>query len=81
MALKIRNPKVEKLAREIAEKTGETLTQAVIHALEERLERIKGKRRTMDLYEEIMRISRRCSSLPHLDTRSPEEILGYDEPR
>lgn len=79
MALSIRNPDAEKLAREVAEKTGETLTQAVIRALEERLERIKGTRRTTDLFEEIMRISKRCSSLPDLDTRLPEEILGYDE--
>ncbi len=26
-----------------------------------------------------MAISRRCSSLPDLDTRDAEEILGYDE--
>ncbi len=31
------------------------------------------------LEEILMEISRRCSSLPDLDTRSAEEILGYDE--
>ena len=34
MALSIRNPKAERLAREVAERTGESLTQAIIHALE-----------------------------------------------
>ena len=79
MALSIRNPKAERLAREVAERTGESLTQAIIHALEERLERIKGSKRASDLFEEIMRISKRCSALPDFDSRPPEEILGYSE--
>lgn len=78
MALNIRNPRAEQLAREVAGESGENLTQAIIHALEERLERLRGRRTTTDTAEEIIRISRRCSSLPDLDQRSPEEILGYD---
>ena len=30
-------------------------------------------------YEEIMAISKECAALPVLDTRSEDEILGYDE--
>jgi len=78
MAISIRNPKAEKLAREVAAESGENLTQAIIHALEERLERLKGRKTTEDLAEEIMKISGRCSALPQLDDRTPEEILGYD---
>ena len=78
MAISIRNPKAEELAREVAAESGENLTQAIIHALEERLERLKGRRMTEDLAEEIMKISERCSALPQLDDRTPEEILGYD---
>jgi antitoxin VapB len=29
--------------------------------------------------ETLIAISRRCSSLPDLDTRAADEILGYDE--
>jgi antitoxin VapB len=47
--------------------------------LEERLERLKGRRSVPDLVGALMEISRRCSSLPDLDTREAEEILGYDE--
>jgi len=32
-----------------------------------------------DTAERLMEISRRCSALPDLDTRSANEILGYDE--
>ena len=78
MGISIRNPKAEELAREVAEQSGESLTQAIIHALEERLERLKGRRSATTLTEEILRISQRCSALPELDKRSPDEILDYD---
>ena len=78
MAISIKNPRAEKLAREVAAEVGENITQAVIHALEERLERLRGRQTGTDLVREIMKISERCSSLPDQDQRSPEEILGYD---
>jgi antitoxin VapB len=79
MAISIKNDKAEKLAREVAAETGESLTDAVIHSLEERLERLKGRRSAPDLTETLMTISQRCSALPDLDTRDADEILGYDE--
>lgn len=79
MGISIKNDRAEKLARQVAAEAGESLTDAVIHSLEERLERLKGRQSAPDLVETLMAISRRCSSLPDLDTRSAEEILGYDE--
>ena len=79
MALSIRNSRAEKLARKVATETGESLTEAFIHALEERLERLKGRRMTTNLAEEIMRTSLRCRALPEIDPRSADEILGYEE--
>lgn len=78
MALSIKNDIAERLARQVAAETGENLTEAIIHSLEERLERLKGRRSAPDLVETLMAISERCSSLPDLDTRDAEEILGYD---
>ncbi|MDJ0819380.1 MAG: type II toxin-antitoxin system VapB family antitoxin [Desulfobacterales bacterium] len=78
MALSIRNEKAEKLARELAAESGENITQAITRALEERLQRLRGRSRATDLTEEILKISRRCSELPDQDKRSPDEILGYD---
>jgi hypothetical protein len=40
MAINIRNAKVERLADEIADMTGESRTATILHALEERRERI-----------------------------------------
>lgn len=79
MALNIKNPQTEKLAHEIAKETGESLTQAVTVALEERLERLRGRRNVPVLQERLWEIARRCQSLPDLDLRNPDEILGYDE--
>ncbi|MBN2493972.1 MAG: type II toxin-antitoxin system VapB family antitoxin [Deltaproteobacteria bacterium] len=79
MAISIKNPEVEKLARELSRATGETITKAIMRALQERLQRLKGRRTVPDTEELIMEISRRCGALPDLDSRSPEEILAYDE--
>jgi antitoxin VapB len=76
--LSIRNDETERLAREVASETGETLTQAIRTSLEERLMRLSGRRVSGNLSQEIQRIGSRCAALPDLDTRSPEEILGYD---
>ena len=79
MALSIRNPKAEKLVKEIVSLTGGKITQEIIIALEDRLERLQGRNTYLDITGEIIQISKRCSSLPDLDKRSPDEILGYDD--
>jgi antitoxin VapB len=79
MALSIRNPKTEQLAREVAAETGESITSAITHALEARLERLRGRRTADDMTTEIMAISRRCRTIPDQDQRTAEEILGYDQ--
>jgi antitoxin VapB len=79
MPLSIRNPRAEKLARQVAAESGQSLTQAIIQALEERLERLKGRRKATDVAEEIMKISLRCKALPEMDKRSADEILDYDD--
>lgn len=78
MALSIKDPEADRLAREVAKATGETLTAAVVQSLRERLARVKRRQRR-HLSTEILKIGRRCAALPVQDTRSPEEIIGYDE--
>ena len=68
MALSIRNAKAEKLARELAAESGETITQAITQALKERLERLRGRSTTTDLVEDILRISKRCSEIPNISS-------------
>jgi antitoxin VapB len=41
MSLNIKNPEAHALAARLAQKTGETLTEAVVRSLRERLERLE----------------------------------------
>lgn len=78
MALSIKNPEVERLARELAAKTGESITDAVMVALRDRIDR-ETRRRDGQRLRRMMRIAEDIARLPHLDTRSADEIIGYDE--
>ena len=79
MALNIRNRRAEELADTLAKLTGETKTQAAIRALQDRLGRIRRQRSGRSLAAELDDLALHCASLPVLDQRSAEEILGYDE--
>ena len=79
MALNIKNPEVDTLAHQLARTTGESITEAVLRAPRERLQREEGRRRARGLKEELMEIGDRCAALPDYDTRTPDEIIGYDE--
>ena len=78
MALSIKNDEADRLARDLAATTGESLTDAVTVALRERLERERARRAT-DVIHRLQRLSDEVRSLPVLDTRRPEVIVGYDE--
>lgn len=79
MALNIRNVKTEELAATVAEITGETKTDAVTIALQERLSRLQRQSRSRRLADELNEIALHCAALPVYDDRSTEEIIGYDE--
>ncbi len=78
MALSIKNPEADQLARELAATTGETLTEAVVTALRERLDR-EQRHRHPGVAGRLQRLASETGRLPVLDTRSPDEILGYDD--
>jgi antitoxin VapB len=79
MALSIKSIETENLAREIASRTGESLTAAIQKSLEERLERLETGRRSHALAAQIDDILQRVDAMPDLDTRTPDEIIGYDD--
>jgi antitoxin VapB len=79
MAISLKDPEADRLAREVAARTGETLTGAIVTALRERLARLKGRGRRRRLSDGLRDIARRCAALPTLDDRPDTDILGYDE--
>lgn len=79
MPLTIQDPEADRLARELSEQTGETLTQAVINALCEKLKRLEHEDDDLErLVQEVMDIGKHCTSLPIRDAHSADELLGYD---
>jgi antitoxin VapB len=88
MGLNIRDPEADRLARELAATTGESVPDAVLRALRERLSREALRGRTSrekekagesQLRDKLRAIRKRCAALPVLDDRTPEEIVGYDD--
>ena len=79
MALNIRNREAEQLAEALAKLTGETKMEAVTKALRGRLARLRRERSQRRLADELDEIALHCASLPVLDSKSPEEIIGYDK--
>ncbi|MGH9494229.1 MAG: type II toxin-antitoxin system VapB family antitoxin [Candidatus Sulfotelmatobacter sp.] len=79
MALSIKNVDTERMAREVAAKTGESITEAIQKSLEERLARLRQEKQSRVAQAQIEEILRRVDQLPILDARTTDEIIGYDE--
>lgn len=79
MSLNIKDEKTHRLARELADLTGESMTAAVGEAIRERLERFRGKSRT-EMAERIMKIAKECGPLWKEPYRTIDHAdLLYDE--
>jgi antitoxin VapB len=79
MALNIKNPEADELARQLAERTHQSITDVVVSALRDSLAREMARNQPRSLGDELREIGRRCAALPDQDPRGPEEILGFDE--
>ena len=79
MALSIKHDEADRLARALARTTGETLTEAVLTALRERLDRVRRPHRAGRMLADIRAIQKRVAELPTFDGRSADDIIGYDD--
>ena len=79
MALNIKDPETDRLARELARATGESITVAAKVAIVERLERVRARLAAQSSGEELQGIIARGRQRATLDQRPVDEILGYDE--
>lgn len=79
MALNIKDPVTDRLARELAEATGETITVAARRAIEERLARVRAQAAVRPCADELVDVIRRGRARAVLDDRAADEIVGYDE--
>jgi antitoxin VapB len=88
MALNIKSAETERVVRELAKRTGLSITEAVHQAAEEKLRAMAADhkarlaRMTPAQQEKLRRIEEICkhaAALPIFDRRTPDEIIGYDE--
>jgi len=80
MALSIKHPEADRLARELAVRTGESITDVVLIALRERVKRLPRQGGSSSRIANELRATReRLARYPVIDGRTPDEILGYDE--
>ena len=77
MALSIKTEEADALARELAELTHESLTEAVTVALRERLDRVRRSR--VDIVSNLERLRAEYTAHTIHDERTPDDIIGYDE--
>ena len=71
-------PSASRRARQLAAETGESLTEAVVIALRERLDR-EHTRHAASMGARLTRLAEDVAALPAADSRAPEEIIGYDD--
>ena len=80
VSLNIKNPATVALVDELARRRGISKTAAIHEALTERLHRLGyGSVAQERLLADMRVIRERVASLPELDSRSDEDIIGYDE--
>ena len=79
MALSIKDPETDRLARRLARLTGKSITESVTAALRARLEHEQRRRGKHIDRAKIAEIVAGIAALPVVDDRSPDEIIGYDD--
>lgn len=79
MALNIKDPETDRLARELAEATGETITVAARVALQERLARVRARQKAAGRAADLEAIIQRGRARQVLEEGSAEDIIGYDD--
>lgn len=87
MGLTITNEDVVRMIRELAERRGVSLDEAVRQAVEREVATVvppappreRSPEEAAELYEKLMAIARRAHARPVLNDLSEDEILGYDE--
>lgn len=75
MVLSIKNDEADRLARELAQLTGASITDVVVTSLRAQLELERLSRRQRGFAD----IQQRVRELPVIDPRTPDEIIGYDD--
>jgi antitoxin VapB len=76
----IKDEEADRMIRQLAERTGETITDAVKKAVAQRLERVPlSEQEIAERRRRIEAILARADAMPTVDHRSADEIVGYND--
>ena len=80
MTVLIKDEEADRLIRQLAERTGETITDAVKGAVAEKLARTPlTEAEIADRRAKLDAILAKFDAMPTVDHRSADEILGYND--
>ena len=80
MAINIKSPEAERLVRELAELTGESITDAIQHAVRERLtrERLRKLGAVERSWTRVQRIQERIAGIAPITDAAADDVVGYN---
>jgi antitoxin VapB len=80
MAILIKDSEADKLIRTLAERTGESITDAVKQAVRERLQNVPlNENEIAARKRKLAKLYAKWDAVPVINHRTPDEIIGYNE--
>ena len=79
MGISIKHDEIERLIRELAQRKGTSLTDAIGEAVRNELAREGVSVPEESFLDRVRRAQAIMAAAPVLDDRTPDEIIGYDE--
>jgi antitoxin VapB len=80
MAILIKDREADQLIRQLAERTGENITEAVKQAVRDRLQRVPlSQAEIAERRRKLKELIAKADATPTVDDRTPDEIIGYNE--
>jgi antitoxin VapB len=79
MAFHVSSEQVDQNVRALARVTGQSITEAINDAVLEKLRRVEPRRPDPKYVEDLLALSERIGKMLRPDSRTPDELVGYDE--
>ena len=79
MAFHVSSERVDKHVRTLARITGQSITDAIDDAVQEKIQRIRPRKIDKDYVRDLMRLTDQMASSLKPDKRSPDDLVGYDD--
>jgi len=79
MAFHVSSERVDQNVRRLASLTGQSITEAIDTAVTEKIRRLEPRAPDPNYVRDLMEMSARIRAKLYPDSRSADELVGYDE--